>query len=134
VGFAGGRENHLDAFTHGPDENPHLQIYQHPRHLQGQERYREEFDYYSIGILLLEIGLWSTLSKILDSGRFKDMSLEGIRRNIIATRVPQLGVAMGRRYMEATQACLEGGFPAEGTDACYTAFKNRVMDQIPRIA
>ncbi|EXL66196.1 serine/threonine protein kinase [Fusarium oxysporum f. sp. conglutinans race 2 54008] len=134
VGFAGGRENHPDAFTHGPDENPHLQIYQHPGHLRLHERYREEFDYYSIGILLLEIGLWSTLSKILDSGRFKTMSLEEVRRNIIATRVPQLGVAMGKRYMEATRACLEGGFPAEETDACYTAFKYRVMDQIPRIA
>jgi serine/threonine protein kinase len=134
VGFAGGRENYLDAFTHGPEEDPYTQVYQHPEYFRRQARYREEFDYYSIGILLLEIGLWSTVSKILDSGRFKAMSLEEARRNIITTRVPQLGVAMGRRYMEATQACIEGGFPAEGTDACYTAFKDRVMDKIPRIA
>ncbi|KAF4459116.1 kinase domain-containing [Fusarium albosuccineum] len=134
VGFAGGRENHLDAFTHGPDENPNLRHSQHPRYFLRQERYKEEFDYYSVGILLLEIGLWSTLSKIMDSGRFKDMSPEDVRKKLIATRVPQLGVAMGKRYMEATRVCLEGEFSGDGPDACYTAFKDRVLNQIPKIA
>lgn len=110
LGFSRSRENRLDSFTDGPDDNGQLRKYYHPEYLAHKERYREEFDYYSVGILLLEIGLWTTLSTITDSSHFQDISDEQFRRKIIATRVPQLGVAMGTRYMEATRRCLEGDF------------------------
>ncbi|KAM6513261.1 hypothetical protein FALCPG4_015708 [Fusarium falciforme] len=139
IGFAGSRENRLDSFTYGPNDDIRLRNYQHPEYLTRQARYREEFDYYSVGILLLEIGFWSTLSKITQSSRFQDKSPEQFRSELIAARVPELGVAMGSRYMEATRACLKGGFagttkdPRDGRDAWYTPFKRMVMDRIPLI-
>ena len=139
LGFSRSREKRLDSFTYGPDDNGQLRKYQHPEYLACEERYREEFDYYSVGILMLEIGFWSTLSEITNSSSFQGISNEDFRRRVIATRVPQLGVAMGKRYMEATKTCLEGGFAGrlgdlgDGRDTCYISFKNRVMDRIPLI-
>ncbi|KAH7117524.1 kinase domain-containing protein [Dactylonectria macrodidyma] len=139
VGFAGSRENRLDSFTYGPEDDIRLRNYQHPEYLTQQARYREDFDYYSVGILLLEIGLWNTLSKITQSSRFQDKSPEQFRSELIATRVPELGIAMGRRYMEATRACLEGGFarPLEDSkdnaNVHFIYFKSLVIDQIPLI-
>jgi len=139
LGFARSRENRLDSFTHGPEDNGQLRNYQHPEYLAHQERYREEFDYYSVGMLLLEIGLWKTLSKITESNRFQGIADEQFRREVIATRVPQLGIAMGTSYMEATRKCLEGGFAGRSEDsgderdAWYMSFKSLVMDRVPRI-
>lgn len=138
-GFAGSRENRLDSFTHGPDVDRQLRNYQHPEYLTHRERYRGEFDYYSVGMLLLEIGLWSPLSEITESDRFQNISDEQFRREVIATRVTRLGVAMGTRYMEATRTCLEGGIAGKSgdsgdrRDALYMSFKSLVMDQIPLI-
>jgi hypothetical protein len=137
VGFAGGRDNQLNSYTHGPDEDSQLGHYQHPEYLAHKERYREEFDYYSVGMLLLEIGLWKPLARITESSRLRAMSDEQFRREVIETRVPYLGVAMGTRYMEATRTCLEGGFTGESgdegdwADTCYyMSFKRLVMDRI----
>ncbi len=140
-GFAGSRENRLDTFSYGPGDDFRLRQYQHPEYLMHHERYREEFDYYSVGMILLEIGLWNTLSTIAKSksGRFQGLSDEQFRREIIASRVPELRIAMGTGFMEATRICLEGGFVGRsqdlGTegDALDLSFKSLVMDRIPLI-
>ena len=139
IGFASGRENRLDSFSNGPDVEHHLRSYQHPSYLTGGERYREEFDYYSVGMLLLEVGLWATLSEITGSSRFYDISDEQFKRTVIITKVPLLRIVMGTRYMEATRRCLEGDFAgssveaADGMNAGYMLFKKFVMDRIPLI-
>lgn len=116
LGFAGSRENQIDSHTHGPDIDSELQSYQHPEYLT-RTRYREEFDYYSVGMILLEIGLWKTLSRITKSKRFKGITDEDFRREVLTRRVPLLGISMGTRYMEATRICLEGGFGGMSVDA-----------------
>jgi serine/threonine protein kinase len=138
-GFAGSRENRLDSFSYGPSDDFRLRQYQHPEYLIHHERYREEFDYYSVGMILLEIGLWNTLCTITKSDRFQGLSNEQFRREIIARMIPELRIAMGTRFMEATRACLEGGFvgrsgdlASEG-DTWYMSFKSLVMDRIPLI-
>lgn len=136
VGFAGSRESALNSFTHGPEDNGQLRKYQHPTYLTRQKRYREVFDYYSIGMLLLEIGLWSTLAEITRSNRFQGLTDDEFRREIVTSRVPHLGVTMGTRYMEATRICLDNGFVGNESDlgsekeALCAAFKNQVIDQI----
>ncbi|KAJ3486614.1 hypothetical protein NLG97_g6578 [Lecanicillium saksenae] len=139
LGFANSRENQSDVFTCGPDEIGRLRNYQHPEYLAQEGRYREEFDYYSLGIILLEIGLWATLSNITDSPRFKNISDENFRTEIVRNRIPKLGIAMGTSYMEATLACLEGGaLEKHGPSASvgrpgWMWFKMAVMDRIPVI-
>ncbi|XWX01595.1 hypothetical protein V2A60_009623 [Cordyceps javanica] len=135
LGFGSSRQNRPDAFTSGPDDAGQLRNYQHPEYLAHQDRYREEFDYYSVGMMLLEIGLWSTLSKVTESPRFQNMSDDEFRTEVIQSRVSQLGIAMGTSYMEATLACLEGGVSddaalSEGRTGCRW-FKMAVMDRIP---
>lgn len=139
LGFASSRENRLDSFTHGPDQSRQLRSYQHPEYLERQERYREEFDYYSVGMLLLEIGFWSTLSSITKDDHFQGVSDEEFRKQVLATRVPQLRITMGTRYMEATRICLEGGFAGrpgdsgDTEDTWYASFQSQVIDRIPLI-
>ena len=106
LGFADGREDQFESYTHGPDKDKELRNYQHPDYLERRQRYRREFDYYSVGMLLLEIGLWNTLSTITDSSHFRDVSDDDFREQVILTRLPKLGAAMGTRYMEAARACL----------------------------
>jgi hypothetical protein len=135
LGFVGSRENHHSSFTLGPDDTE-LGLYQHPDYLERRGRYREEFDYYSVGMLLLEIGFWSTLSKITASNRFRTLSPKEFTRAVIMARVPKLAITMGTGYMEATRTCLEGGLlgkPGDSGDGKYAwraSFKSLVMDQI----
>lgn len=135
LGFASSRENQVGSVTNGPDCEGQLQNYHHPDYVTWHELYREEFDYYSVGLVLLEIGHWTTLSKLTDSKRFQGISEEQFQAELLTSRVPQLGLIMGTRYMEATRVCLQGGFAKseDAKDAWYTAFKRLVMDQIPLI-
>ncbi|CZR68797.1 uncharacterized protein PAC_18697 [Phialocephala subalpina] len=139
LGFAGSRENELNSISEERDGIKELKDYHHPEYLSCKARYREEFDYYSVGMLLLEIGLWRTLSEVTKSERFKYMSPEEFRKEVIAKRVPRLDVLVGTHYMEATRTCLEGGFvrnPGDARDerdSGYLSFKRLVMDKIPSI-
>ncbi|CVL08806.1 uncharacterized protein FMAN_14622 [Fusarium mangiferae] len=104
MGLGASREDTHDSFTQGHDEEAQLRNYQHPSYLGGA-RYQVEFDCYSLGLVLLEIGLWSTLSR-LGKG-FKGMDDEAFRRNIIQKYVTQLEMTMGSNYMEAVRWCIE---------------------------
>lgn len=135
LGFAYGRENAIDSFTNGPDDDVQLRKYQHPKYLTHRERYREEFDYYSVGMILLEIGHWQTLSKLTETRGFQGKSEEQFGRRVIANRVPDLALNMGTRYMEATRRCLEGDFVESsgnlGKESWYSSFQNLVINRIP---
>ncbi|KAF4335478.1 kinesin [Fusarium beomiforme] len=97
VGFNHSRPDDPMAFTSGlaDQESRH---YQHPAYLKAGTGYRMEFDYYSLGILLLEIGFWKPLSKITQdwTGSFEDR-----RQKLLTNRVPKLAQHMGRDYSEA---------------------------------
>lgn len=133
LGFSGSRQMKLDAFTRGADDSGKLRNYHHPAYLLQQHRYSHVFDYYSIGMILLEIGLWSSLTEITDSSnRFKGITDEEFRLRVIERRVPQLGPSMGSKYMQAVLMCLDGGF-GSGHDphpGSVDAFKRHVLDCI----
>ena len=77
--------------------------YQHPLYHQGH-RFIREFDFYSLGIVLLEIGLWTPLGTM--TTRWKYVKLEELRLTLLSKRVPLLSHAMGSGYREAVEACL----------------------------
>lgn len=106
IGFNHSRPDDPLAFTEGfQDTNRH---YQHPAYLKAASRYSPEFDYYSLGIVLLEIGLWSPLSHILP--KLDSYSPEKVREKLVGFRIPLLGQVMGVAYREAVMACFEGNF------------------------
>jgi hypothetical protein len=71
VGLRHSRPDERATFTEGPPSDEDIKGYQHPQHLKNNLRYSISFDYYSLGILLLEIGLWLPLTAIIG-----DQSLE----------------------------------------------------------
>lgn len=126
IGFSRSRQEDEHAFTTGPDESDVLRMYQHPDYLQLHVRYRHEFDYYSLGMLLLEIGLWNRLSSITAGKEFQVRPHE-FRDIILSKRLPRLGQTMGTNYRDATWCCLTGEFcSGSGPSAEVSAFTGNV--------
>jgi hypothetical protein len=81
-------------------------IYSHPD-VQGftgarRARFRAEYDIYSLGIVLLEIGLWKPFEKQIPDGTLPS--------DAARTNVTLLGFAVGERYMAAVRKCLDARF------------------------
>ncbi|KAG4281134.1 hypothetical protein FPRO06_10039 [Fusarium proliferatum] len=71
-------------------------------------RYRKEFDIYSLGVVLLEIGLWCPIKRI-----FKDCQTEdlGVFSEMLKSKyVPELRGRMGKVYADVVVNCLKGSF------------------------
>lgn len=139
MGLGASREGSIDAFTQGHDGFGELRSYQHPNYLDGR-RYREEYDYYSIGMLLLEIGMWSTLSEISKSKRFQGKTGKEFTKEILDQRVSKLGITMGSDYMNSVRWCLEQGWaevmpvdrdrPTPSEESPYFGFQRQVVDRL----
>jgi len=68
------------------------------------ERFRLEYDYYSLGLVLLEIGLWDSIARV------KARSVSELREMLPDKRVPLLGHCVGTAFREAVAKCLRGDF------------------------
>lgn len=91
-----------------------IQMYSHPDISSNTKtgkrpRYRAQFDIYSMGLVLLEIGLWRTLDTIRP--RCKDD--EDFRRRVQAEYCDKLQSKMGLIYWRAVQRCLNNDFSVE---------------------
>ncbi|KAI1497171.1 kinase-like protein [Biscogniauxia marginata] len=106
VGFNHSRPDDPLAFTSGISDAASRQ-YQHPKYIREGHGFQPEFDYYSVGVVLLEIGCWQPLEKLTKhyTGSYEDR-----RRKLLRDRVPQLKVHMGRDYCEAVRCCIESDF------------------------
>ena len=133
-GFLHSRLN--DAPSCDSTMDPELMNYHHPDYLhslkntRGLVRYQPRFDYYSLGIVLLEIGLWTSLEEM--TGK-RSISPEEVRRKLLDSVVPKLGYRAGALYRDAVTTCLTGRFAeAEGEEfaAIRLRFKALVVDQI----
>lgn len=69
-------------------------------------RYRKAYDIYSLGVVLLEVGLWVTVKGM----RKRNESLEKFRERLHADLVPELRYRMGPKYYNAVRKCLAGDF------------------------
>ncbi|KAI0193439.1 kinase-like protein [Astrocystis sublimbata] len=110
VGFNHSRPDDPLSLTSAPAQSD-LRQYQHPAYLRENCGYRLEYDYYSLGIILLEIGFWLPLAKITEGwvGSYEER-----RQRLVERRVPRLRQHMGRGYSAAVRFCLEGN-PASDT-------------------
>jgi Prion-inhibition and propagation len=88
-----------------------IDLYAHPAYRSGSNvKYRRLFDIYSLGVVLLEIGLW----RRVESGVTARQTAEEVRDTLVEACERQLGPAMGTLYRDAVSACLKGEFPVEG--------------------
>ena len=65
--------------------------------------YHKAFDVYSLGLVLLEIGLWKVLQTYYKAHYSAQRWKEKV---VLAVLVPGLGNKMGRRYREVVEMCL----------------------------
>ena len=115
IGFNHSRPDEASAFSEGPNQDSAVFDYQHPEYRSSRRRFRPEYDYYSLGLVLLEIGIWMPLDEMIsklksfDSSRHNPQKLQqALHQAVIKERVSVLGQYMGTTYRDAVRSCLEG--------------------------
>jgi len=140
VGFNHSRPDETSAFTVGITRE-RAGRYQHPDYLRGSRNYCAEFDYYSLGTVLLEIGLWRPLDEITQKCP-PDTPYEKVRDRLLNERIPLLKQSMGRRYCEAARVCLAGDFGESeiraghrgNAKSLHLSFERLVVSQLSRVS
>ena len=129
IGFDYSRLETEDQYTDGPDERMRAE-YQHPAYRSGTEAFKTPFDYYSFGLILLEIGLWSPLRKIYDRNR--EASPEVLAQIYEDQCTTRLLKAMPRRYANAVKQC----FHLKGNDVQQDqmGFETKVLAELQSLA
>ncbi|KAL5331552.1 hypothetical protein ACEPPN_001086 [Leptodophora sp. 'Broadleaf-Isolate-01'] len=128
TGFDYSRPDTQDASSERPGESVPFNLYRHPSS-QGtpNEKYKKEFDYYSFGVVMLEIGMWRPLDKL-----WRDvMSADDFKRELVATAENKLAHHMGLEYTSAVLKCLRGDFAAN-VGSVQKAFFIEVVEVLGR--
>jgi hypothetical protein len=113
IGFNHSRLNDENSVVPGPETE-----YQHPQYLRNTmkyaddpqtplRRFRQEFDYYSVGLVLMEIAFWIPLSAITKA---VTGSPEELLTELLKKYIPLVKTYMGDSYGESVRSCL----------TCYT--------------
>ncbi|KAH7303884.1 hypothetical protein BKA65DRAFT_225785 [Rhexocercosporidium sp. MPI-PUGE-AT-0058] len=95
-------------------------LYRHPDHqgyplddsgdVGGRRSFSYEADLYSLGVLLVEIGLWSPVIKLLGQyGQGGQDEVKEVRRALL-DMIPSVRMNMGDTFANATSACLRSDF------------------------
>lgn len=112
IGFSHSRPDEASMYSnklYSSDEL--LYAFHHPNYggVDGKfTPYRTEYDYYSLGLVLLEIGLWWPLETIMSS-MDEELSREEKRLQIKSGYVPFLAGSVGEVYAEVVMICLSNG-------------------------
>jgi hypothetical protein len=125
TGFRHSRPNEPTGFTEGliyGDDD--VSYYQHPDYSELSSNYYPQYDYYSLGILLLEIGHWRALPNLVD---IQKLSARGISEKLVSKRAPVLDHLMGNTYRCIVEVCL-GEFPT-GAEHCEGFQKDKCGDE-----
>jgi serine/threonine protein kinase len=109
VGLHKSRPGGESWHTEGPAQDLEAINYINPRYTQ-TKRFSVLDDYYSLGIMLLEIGLWypSNVWSQKDESRRK-LSPMALRDLFLKQYVPRLGPRMGSTYRSVVEICLTDG-------------------------
>ncbi|KAK3384640.1 hypothetical protein B0T24DRAFT_689902, partial [Lasiosphaeria ovina] len=92
--------------TEGPLPDSDYQEYQHPQY-QKTKRFRIGYDYFSLGMVLLEIGLWTPISTWTKSSKERMLLDPSKLRDLLVDRcLPRLGPRMGREYQKIVRLLL----------------------------
>ena len=108
-------------------------VYRHPVR-QGLPivGHRIEHDLYSLGVVMLDIGLWAPVESLFpETVEASAMPLPTDVQTRILKNVPRLYFYMGTRYAEAVRKCIEADWE-KGKSGLEVAeeFKINVLDRI----
>lgn len=98
---------------YGDVEEPFISnIYRHPSYERGQRsRFKAVYDIYSLGLILLEVGLWMPISKLWKT-RYTRAQFKN-RLQTIYTK--KLSGKCGTNYMRVVEFCLKSADPDSST-------------------
>jgi len=132
IGFNHSRPDEPKTFTSGGLDIS--KMYQHPEYANNsKQRFRRGYDYYSLGLLLLEIGLWEPISrsKLLGGRGIEKVPLLEQKKLWQREAVPLLGSCMGVKYRDAVRLCLSDELLNNVTDfQARDKFEEKVVTQI----
>jgi hypothetical protein len=129
IGFQYSREDEQGAYTSGPDSSDETRQYQHPCYRKGSTSFRREFDYYSLGLVLLEIGVWESLGNVYNRQPMSSPSV--LRDEYIRICDRQILDRMGPIYSEVTRTCLQAESRLGGAEAdAAIDFQRHVIDKL----
>lgn len=94
--------------TEGPAMDGNFLDYLHPQYLQSK-RFSVMSDYYSFGLMLLEIGLWYPERGWSQQKENMTLPPEELRKLFLKRYVPRLGARMGSVYRNVVELCLNDG-------------------------
>ncbi|CAF3543479.1 unnamed protein product [Fusarium graminearum] len=117
------------------------EIYLHPdRQGQPNVSFNKIHDIYSLGIVLLEIGLWQTAKQIYqDIIRFEfkgkvpkvDVAARALRKNYLRDAEERLAHRMGESYQQAVLSCLQGDWDdLIGSRDFANQFQKRIVEKV----
>ena len=132
VGFEYSRADERSALTEELADDREFNLYRHPGS-QGAPKdiveedlnhgtsgrgtrssYRRQYDIYSLGVILLELGTGQTAQAILEEASadlsFGRYTPEKFHTFLMERKVPLLGPRMGRLYRDATSLCISRTF------------------------
>lgn len=127
--------------TEGPAMDTKFMDYMRPEYLQ-HKRFSILDDYYSLGLMLLEIGLWYPEQGWSQQKEHKTLSLEKLRELFLQRYVPRLGPRMGSIYRDIVKMCLDNGLDdksptvktsEERSQSIFRAFVHNVVYQLAEL-
>ncbi|KAF2822074.1 hypothetical protein CC86DRAFT_425642 [Ophiobolus disseminans] len=91
------------------DSNP-VEEYEPPRDVSSQPRYCKAYDAYSLGVVLVEIGLWQPVRQLVRKGEAPAV----FHARLLSEFLPELRYRMGKNYYNLVAKCLSGEFGDAG--------------------
>ncbi|KAI1196437.1 hypothetical protein F5X97DRAFT_305072 [Nemania serpens] len=112
-------------------------LYRHPdRQGVPNREFSRKYDIYALGVVLLEIGMWRTVSQLFDQ-RIKEANLTGklpkaktVYTTLLSLAQTHLSREMGDQYATAVVACLTNEFSQVGDVELSLDFRDKVVDPI----
>jgi hypothetical protein len=110
-------------------------LYRHPNR-QGRptHQFSRLHDIYALGVVLLEIGLWVTLSRLMEA-KIKEAENSGrlpnrkkVAEDLMGLAAQRLPKEMGVGYTNAVLACLKGDFRGTEGPTLAVDFQEKVVD------
>ena len=131
IGFQHSRQDEPNAYTEGPELDHPGRQYQHPNYSSGRSSFQREFDYYSLGLVLLEVGAWESLSKV--HTRHSTYTPSQLRDEYMKICNKQILERMGPIYHEVATTCLQSDVQLIGEeDTVALNFQRDVVDKLGR--
>lgn len=134
-GFEYSRPNRTGEYSEGSSEEPEDVPYQHPVYrLDPDKQFRHAYDYYSLGIVLLEIAMWKPLEQIFKKGISR--SGEELKTKLIDFCNLYVAQNMGEIYHAVVLSCLNDALLCEETGSekeerdQHLLFENQVLKEL----